>query len=67
MATRRTGRRRELTPQRARALSREARADVARLLKGTRKGTLTRKQLQTGLAEVVADLNMVIGFHYFKV
>lgn len=72
MAARRTGIRKELTPEDLRALrrgkklSREARRDLRRLLKGTRAGTLTRRQLQTGLAEVVSDLKGVIGFHYFK-
>jgi signal transduction histidine kinase len=72
MAARRTGIRRELTPEERRALrrvqrlSREARGDLRRLLKGTRAGTLTRRQLQTGLAEVMTDLSQVIGFHYFK-
>jgi signal transduction histidine kinase len=72
MAARRTGIRRELTPEERRALrrvqrlSREARGDLRRLLQGTRAGTLTRRQLQTGLAEVMTDLSQVIGFHYFK-
>lgn len=72
MAAKRAGRRGELTPEERRALARakraarEARADVRRLLKGSKAGTLTRRQLQTGLAEVKTDLYLVMGFHYFK-
>lgn len=72
MAAKRAGRRRDLTPGERRALARakraarEARADVRRLLKRTKAGTLDRKQLQTGLAEVETDLYLVMGFHYFK-
>ena len=33
-------------------LQQRAEAEVARLLKGTKTGTITRKQLQTGLREV---------------
>jgi signal transduction histidine kinase len=50
-----------------RRLSREAQADVKRLLKRTRKGTLTGKQLQAGLTEVASDLGAVLGFHYFRI
>jgi hypothetical protein len=39
---------------------------VKRLLKGTRAGTINRRQLQTGLAEIMSDLSVVVGFHYFK-
>jgi hypothetical protein len=73
MATKRTRRRGELTPEERRAfrrvkkISREARADVKRLLKSARAGTLSGRQLQSGLAEVVTDLTVVIGFHYFKI
>lgn len=73
MAARKAGKRRVWTPDERRAmrglrrLSREAQADVKRLLKRTRKGTLTGKQLQAGLTEVASDLGAVLGFHYFRI
>ena len=57
--------RREL--ERLRKLSKDAQADVRRLLKRDRNGTLTRKQLQSGLKEVEGDLGGILGFHYFKI
>lgn len=67
MAAKRTGRRKKLTPEEARKLAEKARDDVQRLLKGTEDGTVTRQQLETGLAEVAADVTEVMGFHYFKI
>jgi hypothetical protein len=56
MASRRTSKKREPRQgrdlKRLRKLQRRAEAEVARLLKGTKRGTITRVQLQTGLKEV---------------
>ena len=72
MAARRISLRTRLTPRERRELkqlkkvSREARADVKRLLKRARAGTLGSKQLQSGLADVEMDLTLATGFHFFK-
>jgi hypothetical protein len=51
--------------RRLRRLNRRARAEVAKLLRRSKAGTITRRQLQAGLEEVAEDL-VVLGFHYFR-
>jgi len=47
-------------------LSREAKAEVTRLLQRSRAGTITRSELDTGLREVRAELEQMWVF-IFKV
>jgi hypothetical protein len=42
-------------------LSRRAKAEVAKLLKGNQDGTITRAQLETGLYEVEEQLKRMLG------
>lgn len=69
MASRRTVKKREPRQgrdlQRLRKLQRRAQSEVARLLKGTQTGTLTRVQLQTGLKEVRGWLKR-INLHFYR-
>ena len=66
MASRRTVKKREphqrLDLKRFRKLQRRAEAEVARLLKRTKAGTITRAQLQSGLEEVGDSLT---NLHYY--
>ena len=66
MASRRTVKKREphqgLDLKRFRKLQRRAEAEVARLLKRTKAGTITRVQLLTGLKEVRDSLT---NLHYY--
>jgi hypothetical protein len=43
-------------------LSASARAEIARLLKDGRKGTITRLEMQTGLEEVDERLKRILAF-----
>lgn len=60
----RTGRfdRQENPEPQLRKLSRNARAEVQRLLEHERAGDITRVQLQTGLRELQAQLKMIWVF-----
>jgi len=42
-------------------LSHRAKAEVAKLLKGDQAGTITRKQLKTGLKEIDERLRRMVG------
>jgi hypothetical protein len=42
--------------------SRKARTDVARLLRQNRAGTITQRELQTGLREIKGDLKRMLAF-----
>lgn len=53
------GRRRQA--QNVLALSRRAKAEVAKLLSRNQAGTITRAQLDTGLEEVEARLKRMLG------
>jgi hypothetical protein len=68
MASRRTVKKREPHQgrdlERLRKLQRRAQAEVARLLKRTQTGTITRMQLQTGLKEVRAWLKET-NLHFY--
>ena len=50
--------------QRVRKISRRARAEVAKLLKRNKSGTITRVQLQTGLKEVEERLKQM-DLHFY--
>jgi hypothetical protein len=43
------------------ALSKRAKAEVAKLLKRNQAGTVTREQLETGLEEVEEQLKRMLG------
>lgn len=51
--------------ERLRMLSRRAQAEVARLIKRDRTGTITRVQLQAGLKEVGEQLKRM-NLHFFR-
>ncbi len=44
------------------ALSAKARAEIAKLLKDDKDGTITRQELETGLEEIDSRLKRILGF-----
>jgi hypothetical protein len=48
--------------QEALALSAKARAEIAKLLKDDKDGTITRQELETGLEEIDSRLKRILGF-----
>jgi hypothetical protein len=60
-ARRRSNRRVKARPS-LKVLAKIAKAEVTRLLKRNRAGTITRRELQTGLKEVKGDVTRILAF-----
>ena len=61
IATRRRSDKRKKARAAYRVFIRRAQAEVARLLRQNRAGTITRRELQTGLKEVKRDLRRMLA------